>query len=221
MVENRFVCICCKRRKGRGEAYIAEKYIGICRSCESKLERIAPGAVFKGNDDINSLFSVFYYKGLIRNALMNYKFFGQWRYGKIFTMLMYDYLKDLHLEDNFDLVTMVPISRKRFLERGYNQTEFLAEPLADMLGIPFDGNCIFKKRHNKTQSSVGRIAQRYENVRDAYLADVKKVKGRNILLVDDVFTSGATMKSCAKELVEKGAKSVVGITLAKTVNKHV
>ena len=215
------MCICCKRRKGRNEKYIAEKYIGICRDCENRLERIPFGNVFKGNDYVSSLFSVFYYKGLIRDAIRRYKFLGQWRYGKIFTMLLYEYLKDLHLEEKFDLVTMIPISRKRFIERGYNQTEFLAKPLADMLGIDFNGNCIFKKRHNETQSSVGRSAQRYENVRDVYLADAAKVKGKSILLVDDVFTSGATMKSCAKELIEKGAECVVGITLAKTVNKHV
>ncbi len=216
-MEERFICICCQRKKEKTAAFLREEYIGICRECNEKLQYIAKDAVFCGNENLQSIFSVFYYKGIIRNAISRYKFSGQRRYGKIFSLLMYDYLKDLELQKNFDLITMIPISKKRLWERGYNQSEDLAKALSEMLGIPFEKNCVFKKIDNKKQSLERNRLDRIANVENVYIADAKKVRGKSILLLDDIFTSGATMKSCAKELVEKGAECVSGIALAKVV----
>ena len=130
---------------------------------------------------------------------------------------MYEYFKNMNLDKEYDLVTMVPISRKRWIERGYNQSEFLAKPLADKLGIEFKNNCIFKYRNNKAQSSTKGISERRKNVKNVYIADYEKLSGKNIILMDDVYTTGSTMEECAKELRAKGAENVLGIVLAKVV----
>lgn len=219
ILENGFICICCTRRKERNEAYTAEKYLGICKACNEKLVYIPKGTVFKGGDNLSSLISVVTYNATARNVIRRYKFQGQQRYSLVFAEMMYEYLKDFNLRKNFDLVTMVPLSRKRFTERGYNQTELLAEPLAKLLGIEFNSGCVFKKRNTAAQSSIENFLQRRNNVKDAYIADSIKIKNRNIILIDDVYTTGSTMEECAKELKLKGAESVLGITLAKVVKE--
>lgn len=216
-MEERILCICCNRRKKNAEFAIKEKYIGVCKDCNEKLEYLPKGSVFYGNENLQSVFSVFCYKGHIRRMIGKYKFSGQRRYSEIFSLMIYEYLKDLELHKNFDLITVVPLSRKRLWERGYNQSEFIAEKVAQMLGIEFDKNCIFKKVNNKRQSTKKTSHERKKNVEDVYLGYASKIKGKSILVLDDVYTSGATMKSCAKELIDKGAECVSGISLAKVV----
>lgn len=215
-MDDRFLCIFCNRRHFNSEAYIRETYLGVCKECNERLPSIPKDGVFCGTHSTNSLFSVFYYKDMVKRSVIRYKFHGQRRYSKIYIELMYDFLKDLRLSDDFNLMTSVPLSRKRFYERGFNQTEILAEPLAKRLGIPFCANCIFKTRHTAKQSTLRGISQKRENVQDAYLADVSKVNGKKILLLDDIFTTGSTIESCAKELLDKGADCITIVTLAKT-----
>lgn len=215
-MEDRFLCIFCDRRHFNTEAYFREKYLGVCRECNERLPRISKDGIFPGTHSTDALFSVFSYKGLLKRSLIRYKFQGQRRYSKVYVELMYEFLKDLKLNEDFNLMTSVPLSRKRFYERGFNQTELLAQPLAAKLGIPFSPNCVFKTRNTKKQSTVRSFSQKRENVRDAYLADRPKIDGKNILLVDDIFTTGSTIESCSKELLDKGAEHITIITLAKT-----
>ena len=219
-MDNGFICICCKRRTSYKESVISEKYLGLCKGCNDKISYFPDGTVFKGSDNLSSLFSVVEYKGVIGSAIRRYKFSGQQRYSKIFVEMMYEYFKGMGLEREYDLMTMVPLSRKRLLERGYCQTELLAKPLAEKLGIEFRNNCIFKNRNNKAQSTTRDLPERKINVKDVYIANAEKIKGKNIILVDDVYTTGSTMEECAKELKNKGAKNVLGITLAKAVRKE-
>lgn len=163
---------------------------------------------------MDSLFVPLYYRNPIKSAITRFKFASQTRYAKIFCEILYDFLKDWELEKEFDFLTAVPISRKRLYERGYSQTELLAEPLAAKLGIEYVRNCVYKKKHNPRQSALIEKSFRFENVKDVYLADKCKVEGKDILLLDDIYTSGATMNSCAAELKMRGAKTVVGIALA-------
>lgn len=213
-MDNGFICICCRRRHPKAKAVLCEKYLGICLECNARIKYTEYEAVASGGDRLDSLLSPLIYTEPIKSAIMRYKFSSQVRYAEIFIEILYDYLKDEQLERNFDFITAVPLSRKRLYERGYCQTELLAKPLAEKLGIPYAGNCLYKKRHNPKQSRLNIKSLRFENVRDTYLADSEKVKGKNILLLDDIYTSGATMNSCAGELKDKGANSVVGIALA-------
>lgn len=216
-MDNGLICICCKRRKKCAEYVISEKYTGICKSCNEKIMYMPEGTVFAGSENLSSLYAVLKYDGIIQRAIKDYKFYGQQRYSKVFVELMYEYFKNMNLDKEFDIVTMIPISRKRWLERGYNQTELLAKPLAEKLGIEFKNNCVFKYRNNKAQSSTKGFAERRENVKNVYIADREKLTGKNIILIDDVYTTGATMEECAKELKDKGAENVLGIALAKVV----
>jgi ComF family protein len=114
----------------------------------------------------------------------------------------------------FDVVIPVPMHRARLRRRGYNQAELLARALARRLGIRCETALLTKTRNPAAQSKLPRAA-RSGNVRDAFQAS-PRVKSNRILLVDDVCTTGATIRACAAELVRAGAARVCAAVVAKT-----
>ncbi len=100
------------------------------------------------------------------------------------------------------------------IERGYNQAERIAKPLSEQLKIDFSDDALIRISERSSQVGLNQ-AERRENVRQAFVARAKPVKGKRILVVDDVFTSGATMEAVATELKQAGAKEVYCLTIAK------
>jgi ComF family protein len=116
-----------------------------------------------------------------------------------------------------DAVIPVPLDRARQRDRGYNQAELIAKPLARMLGIPFRSYLLLRTRPRPNQLRLTR-RERWETVRGAYAthktAQVDKLR---VLLVDDVFTTGATLDACSRALKGAGAAQVVGLTVARAL----
>ena len=110
----------------------------------------------------------------------------------------------------YDCIVPVPISRERLRERGYNQSALLAKALAEQTGIPYR-ELLEKTRHNRTQHRLS-AKERAENVRGAYKAEA--AQGQRILLVDDIVTTGATARECAKTLYRAGAEDVACVCCA-------
>jgi ComF family protein len=155
------------------------------------------------------------FNGPLRKALHRLKYARDISLGEVLARPLVQLLAQLQWK--FDLVTPVPVGVARRAERGYNQAAFLARPLALRRGIKYQPRALKKIR--ETRSQVGlTYSQRLENVADAFCSDSNLVGNRIILVVDDVTTSGATMVSCAKALLIAGAKSVFGLTLARTAH---
>ena len=112
------------------------------------------------------------------------------------------------------MVAAVPLSRQRFKQRGYNQAGLIGWPLAKALNVSYASQAIVRIRNTGSQVGLS-IRERQENVSGAFSAYPRLVRGKNILIIDDVLTTGATMQACARVLLEAGANSVYGITLAK------
>jgi ComF family protein len=116
-----------------------------------------------------------------------------------------------------DAVVPVPLDRGRLRERGYNQAELIAKPLARLLGIPFRSYLLVRTRPRPYQLRLTR-RERWETVRGAYathkMAQVDKLRA---ILVDDVFTTGATLDACSRALKGAGAARVVGLTIARAL----
>jgi competence protein ComFC len=116
-----------------------------------------------------------------------------------------------------DVLVPVPLDAGRQRERGYNQAELIARPLARLLGIPFRSYLLVRTRPRPNQLRLTRL-ERWETVRGAYAthqrANVDKLR---VLLVDDVFTTGATLDACSKALKAAGAARVVGLTVARAL----
>ena len=112
-------------------------------------------------------------------------------------------------------VVPVPASVARKRQRGYNQAALLALPVALGLDRPYQPRALVKVR--ETRSQVGlKISERFENVAEAFEARRELVRGKNILVVDDVTTSGATIEACAAALLQADASQVYGLTLARS-----
>ncbi|RIV18223.1 ComF family protein [Fibrisoma montanum] len=115
-----------------------------------------------------------------------------------------------------DLIIGVPLHKNRQRQRGYNQADWIAEGLSESLGIPFRTDVLIRTKFLSSQTRKNRI-ERWENVSSVFAvqnADV--VKDRNIVVVDDVLTTGATVEACAAELLKAGCKSVGILTIAAT-----
>jgi ComF family protein len=113
-----------------------------------------------------------------------------------------------------DLVTVVPMSRQRRLRRGYNQASLIARAFCRAAGLPFSSSVL--RRIRQTESQVGKHPrERMLNVKDAFAAETEFVAGKTVLVIDDVFTTGATMRSCANALKQAGAGHVIGLTAAR------
>jgi ComF family protein len=116
-----------------------------------------------------------------------------------------------------DAVVPVPLDRGRLRERGYNQAERIARPLARLVGIPFRSYLLVRTRPRPNQLRLTR-RERWDSVRGAYATQrTAQVDKLRVLLVDDVFTTGATLDACSRALKGAGAARVVGLTVARAL----
>jgi competence protein ComFC len=116
-----------------------------------------------------------------------------------------------------DVLIPVPLDSARQRERGYNQAELIARPLARLLGIPFRSYLLVRTHPRPNKLRLTRL-ERWETVRGAYATHQRaKVDKLRVLLVDDVFTTGATLDACSKALRQAGAVRVVGLTVARAL----
>jgi ComF family protein len=113
-----------------------------------------------------------------------------------------------------DLILPVPLGLARLKERGYNQSDLIARPLALAVGIPYQSNGLIRVRDTRSQVGLT-ITQRHVNVNGAFQALPEIFSGRRVMVIDDVATSSATLEACAKALKDAGSSKVYGLTLAR------
>jgi ComF family protein len=114
------------------------------------------------------------------------------------------------------LIVPVPLSEKRFLERGFNQAAVLAEILSKKTRLPLDQQSLVRTAHTPMHRIAMDAKARQASVENAFqIRRANFIKDENVLLVDDVYTSGATVSTCAKILKENGARKVYVLTVAR------
>ena len=156
---------------------------------------------------LDSFAAVWYYEGNVRRSLLRYKFRNARAYSACYGRLLAMKLLEQYPE-GFDLLTWVPVSRLRRLRRGYDQVELLAKAVGGELGMT-PVPTLKKIRNNRPQSRLKSAEERRANVLGAYrLINGVPVKGRRVLLLDDILTTGATAGECARMLLSAGAKEV-------------
>ena len=162
--------------------------------------------------------ALWYYEGNVRESIHRFKFSGQRGYASIYARLLA--MKVLEEELTFDLLTWVPVSARRRWHRGYDQCRLLAAALGGELSV--DVHKTLKKcHHNRPQSTMRDAAQRRANVLGMYrCVDPDLVRGKRILIVDDVLTTGSTVGECARVLLTAGAAQVICATVAAATHQH-
>lgn len=128
---------------------------------------------------------------------------------KIFTSKYTEYFRGI------DIIIPVPLHKKRYAERGFNQATHIAGALSMLLSIPTKEHLLRRVRYTHKQAKLDKHG-RLKNVLCAFVCEESiDIKGKQVLLVDDVFTTGATMQECAKALLDSGASDVTACTLAR------
>lgn len=115
------------------------------------------------------------------------------------------------------MLVPIPLSEQRQRERGYNQVDVVAHWLAYLLNLPYRPHALRRARHTRSQVGLN-VNERKANVSGAFLAHSPDVAGKNILLMDDVCTTGATLNEAARALLEAGAQTVYAYTIARAVS---
>jgi competence protein ComFC len=162
-----------------------------------------------------SLRSLGYFTGPLRNAIHSLKYQRNLGLGEFFSSPLVQII--LRERWQIDLITAVPLNEKRRKERGYNQAEVLAKPVARKMRVLYSSNLIKRIKHTDSQVGLS-LQERQNNVAGAFLVVSELVNFKNILIIDDVATTGSTIDACAKALKDAGAKTVFALTLAKTVD---
>ena len=200
-------CVFCHRLLNDGEK-------DMCRSCadgtEVSKESFIPDFA---SDSVDGCYAPLKYEGNVRKSLHRYKFGGLRFYAGIYGGIICDTLSGGEL--NCDLITWAPLSKARLRKRGYDQARLLAEEISERTGIPCVRTLV-KTKNIKAQSSLGALG-RLQNIKNAYSpAEGVDLKGKHLLLVDDIVTTGATVSECAGVLKKAGAFSVTVVGVAST-----
>lgn len=117
----------------------------------------------------------------------------------------------------YDIIIVVPLSWKRRLQRGYNQSQLVAETISNILQIKVESKILYKTKNIVPQSTLNK-KERKENIKGAFkIRNIEKIKNKKILIIDDIYTTGNTLNECSKMLIENGIqKENIGVlTLAK------
>lgn len=184
----------------------------VCRFCRAKLPRLGPDEQRRGLPQLELVLAPLRYENAVRESLHRYKFGGATLYAAVYAEFLAKCIDENHI--SCDSITWVPLSRRRLRQRGYDQSRLLAEELAKRLQLPCEATLI-KRRHTRPQSGLHKAAQRRANAAGAYACpDAERVRGKRLLLVDDIVTTGATLSECAKVLRENGCAAVVGAAAA-------
>ena len=198
-------CVFCRRLSGRGAP--------VCKACREKYPDVPPARRLRRLPGLDCL-APLWYAERTRDALLRFKFRGRRAYAPVFGKFMRKCLDENRI--SCDSITWVPLSARRLRQRGYDQARLLAEEIAASSGLPCEA-LLEKQRDTPAQSGMGGREARRKNAAGAYRApDPARVAGKRVLLVDDIVTTGETLRECARVLRAAGAASVTAAAAAQT-----
>ncbi|MEG1795389.1 MAG: ComF family protein [Clostridium sp.] len=198
-------CIIC-------DAEVEEDY--ICPSCNSSMKISYLSYNLKQNDEEYKCFSLGYYSYSIKKLVLALKYKKNFSAGLVIAKYLSDFLKN-EFKDEFDILTFVPSSKESLQKRGFNQCEVVCKNISKDI----NRKCIsLLKKVKFSRDQIGLTTnERWDNIKDSFSCiNSKLVEGKNILLIDDVVTTGATAFYCASTLKRAGAKDVYILTVAKS-----
>jgi ComF family protein len=183
----------------------------LCESCRSSLPKINPplcpccgqpeknGRLCAGclarKPAIDGVRSPFRFDGVVRQAIYKLKYHNLRALSATLAALLATYLEENPLP--VDILLAVPLHRQRIRERGYNQSSTLAKELGRLTGLPMADGELVRSRYTPPQARTASMEERWSNVNGAFTCRSDRLRGKQVLLIDDVATTGATLNACA------------------------
>ena len=210
-------CLACSGVIEQGEEFICS----ICRVSFPRTDfhlykENSLAEKFWGKTNVEYAIAYLFFKkeSSVQNMLHYLKYKNTPKLGHILGNWYGQELLDNDFYKKFDVIIPIPLHPKKLKKRGYNQSACFGEGLAEVWQIPHLENGIKKVTNTISQTKKSRI-ERYNNMKEGFVvSNPKEIKDRNILLVDDVVTTGATLEVCVNLLLESGAKTVSIATIA-------
>lgn len=194
--------------------FVKNGKILICENCRNHLPRTLNAGRQK-TKFVSACIAPFYYEKDVKDSLHRFKFFFCSGYAKAYAPYMADLIRE-EFGDAFDILTWIPINRKRLKKRGYDQSKLLAQEVGKLIGVR-PVRTLRKIRNTPPQSLTGGAEKRRENVKDAYVVwRPERISGKRILILDDIFTTGSTVSECARTLGKAGADQILCATVARS-----
>lgn len=188
----------------------------LCPKCKTRVERLEKSCEVEiQNKKYEKLLYIFKYESLIRKLVLGYKFSNKAYINNFFANIIVNNKKTFNLLQKYDMIIPVPMHKKKMQKRGYNQTELISEKIALKLGVENRPDILEKVVNTTTQSKLGGKA-RQTNIQHAFfIKNDIDVENKKIILLDDIYTTGATSEECSRVLKDAGAKEILILVLAK------
>ena len=196
----------------------------LCPKCNLELKKQAEVNILqkeeieeniKKEKYFEELMYIFKYEGQVRKLILDYKFNEKSYLYKTFVNFLLKNEKIFENIKKYDKIIPVPISKKRNKERGYNQSLLIAEEIANKTNLGLVNNCLIKTKNIIEQSKLNK-EERKKNIQGVYrLKNEKRIANKNILLIDDIYTTGSTVNECSKILQQANPKKIGILVLAK------
>jgi len=165
---------------------------GLCEDCSQRTHFFEQG---KG---------VFRYEGEVAESILRFKYHYQKRYAGIYSEWMVRCLGKWIKQKEIDLIIPVPIHQSRLRKRGYNQAAIVAELIAKDLNIEYSSNSVVRRKKTLPQKKLS-VFERMENMQNAFYVDEKIIRNKRVLIIDDIYTTGATIDVISLGLKNAGA----------------
>ena len=181
-----------------------EGFLGICSKCKSEIKRV---------HQQEEIMAYGYYGGVLKKLILNLKYHKSFIAGKVLADLLCQIIIEKEL--SIDFICYVPISKASLKKRGFNQCSVLAKNISSILDIPVI-DCLVKIKETKEQKLLGK-EERVKNILGAFeVKNKEKLFKKNILLIDDVYTTGATINECKKNIEKCNINKIYLLTIAKS-----
>ena len=180
-------------------------FIGICPSCKSNIKML--------EIDDNRNISYGFYGGALKKLILEFKYSSNFIAGEILSNFLLEIIKSKKI--NGDVICYVPMTKKAIKKRGFNQCKVMANNIGFFTNINVS-NCIKKVKNTREQKTLSKY-DRNINVKGAFIIDSNiDIAGKDVILIDDVITTGATVNECKNILIKNGANTITILTIAKS-----
>ncbi len=194
----------------------------LCPDCRATIEIFSSHQPLKTKHLQDLYFATDYQNFLLKRLIQKFKYFPFLKeLAPLASSLIIDHLQlidnppEFFKEKKDYLLIPIPLTKKRLKWRGFNQAEEIAKHLGEFLNLPVLNNVLLKKKSSLPQVELSE-RERKENVKGSFFFQNEKlIRGKKVILVDDIYTTGATMEEAAKILKEAGAKEIIGMVVAK------